>query len=46
MIETDFFILNQEQYDEFNADAQELGITLDYLLLEFCDIEGPYITAD
>jgi hypothetical protein len=46
MIETDFFILSAEQYQEFYTEAQELGITLDYLLLEFCDVEGPYICVD
>jgi hypothetical protein len=44
MIETDFYILNQEQYDQLNTEAQSLGITLDHFLLEFCDIEGPLIS--
>ena len=46
MIETDFYILNQEQYDQFNTDATDLGITLDHFLLEWCDIEGPLISLD
>ena len=46
MIETDFFILNGEQYQEFYTEAQQLGITLDYFLLEFCDVQGPMVTVD
>jgi hypothetical protein len=43
MIETNYFLLNQEQYQEFYTAAQELGISIDYYLDEFCSIEGPYI---
>ena len=46
MIETDFYILSQEQYEENLQFANELGITLDYFLLEFCEIEGPLISSD
>ena len=46
MIETDFFILNGEQYQEFYTDAEQLRITLDHFLLEWCDVQGPMITAD
>ena len=46
MIETDFFILDGEQYQEFYTEAQQLGITLDYFLLEFCDVQGPMVTVD
>ena len=46
MIETDYYILNQEQFNQFNTEAQEVGVTLDYYLDEFCDIEGPYITSN
>lgn len=46
MIETDFFVLNGEQYQEFYTLAQEIGVSLDYYLLEFCDVEGPYIDSD
>jgi hypothetical protein len=46
MIETDFYILSQEQYDENLQFANELGITVDYFLLEFCDVQGPYITVE
>ena len=40
MIETDFFILNGEQYQEFYTEAKQVGVSLDYYLLEFCDVEG------
>jgi len=46
MIETDFYVLSQEQYEECNTEAMKLGISLDHFLLEWCDIQGPYITAD
>jgi hypothetical protein len=43
MIETDYFILNGEQYQEFYTAAQEVGVSIDYFLLEFCDVTGPDI---
>jgi len=46
MIETDFYILNGEQYQEFYTEAQKLGVSIDYFLDEFCDTEGPYIYND
>ena len=46
MIETDFYILNQEQYDQFYTEASKLGISLDYYLDEFCDIQGPLISCN
>ena len=46
MIETDFYILSQAQYEECNTEASKLGITLDYFLLEFCDVQGPYVTTN
>ena len=46
MIETEFYVLSQEQYEENLQFANELGITLDHFLLEWCEIEGPYITVD
>jgi len=38
MIETEFFILDQQQYDEFYPEAEDVGVSLDYYLMEFCDI--------
>ena len=46
MIETNFYILNGEQYQEYYTEAQKLGISIDYFLDEFCDTEGPYIYTD
>jgi len=46
MIETDYYILNQEQFNQYNTEAQEVGVTLDYYLDEFCDVIGPYITSN
>jgi len=43
MIETQFFILTQEQFDQFDTEAQELGLNIDYYLSEFCDVIGDTI---
>ena len=40
MIETQFFILTQEQFNQFYTEAQELGLNVDYYLSEFCDVTG------
>ena len=40
MIETDHFIITQEQYDEFYTEATKVGVSLDHYLLEWCDVEG------
>jgi len=46
MIETDFYILSRQQYEENLQFAQELGITIDHFLLEWCDIQGPLVQTD
>jgi len=46
MIETNFFILNGEQYQEFYSESQKVGVSLDYYLMEFCDVEGPDIYSN
>jgi hypothetical protein len=46
MIETDFFILTPEQFDEYSQHAAIEGVTLDYYLSEFCDIQGPKISTE
>ena len=46
MIETDFYILNGEQYQKFYTEAQKIGVTLDHYLLEWCDVEGPDVYVD
>lgn len=43
MIETDYFILTQEQFEENLPDAQELGVSLDYYLMEFTHTEGSMV---
>jgi hypothetical protein len=40
MIETNFFILTSEQYQENLQYASLEGVSLDYFLMEFCDIQG------
>ena len=40
MIETDFFILDGEQYQESYTEAAKVGVSLDYYLLEWCDVGG------
>lgn len=43
MIETDYFILGTEEYQEAKQDADNLGIRVDYYLMEFCTIEGNWV---
>lgn len=46
MIETQFFILDSAQFQEYTKLADEVGVSLDYYLSEFCDVEGPDIYVD
>jgi hypothetical protein len=46
MIETDFFILSSEQYQESVEYAAIEGVSVDYFLLEFCDIQGDWVTVN
>ena len=46
MIETDYYILNGQQYQEFYTEAQKLGMNIDRYLMEFCDVEGPDVYVD
>jgi len=46
MIETDFFILTEEQFQEYSQLADEESVTLDYYLSEFCSVQGPNITIE
>ena len=46
MIETNFYILSGEQYQQFYTEASELGLSIDYYLDEFCDVQGPLIPCD
>ena len=43
MIETDYFILSPEQYQQTLQDAAIEGVSIDYYLLEFCDVEGDWV---
>ena len=40
MIETDYFILSAEQYQQFYTEAQELGVNVDRFLMEWMDVDG------
>jgi len=46
MIETNYFILNGEQYQQFYTEAQEIGVSIDYYLMEFCHTEGEYVYVE
>ena len=46
MIETDFFILDVEQFTELKPEADELGVSLDYYLMEFCIVDGEMVEYD
>ena len=46
MIETEFFILTEEQFQEYSQLADEESVTLDYYLSEFCDVQGPTISIE
>jgi len=46
MIETQFYILSQEQFNQFSQDADELGLSIDYFLMEFCDVIGEKVSSN
>lgn len=37
MIETEYYILGELEFLEVKSDADELGLSIDYYLMEFCD---------
>jgi hypothetical protein len=39
MIETDYHILPEEVYQELIIEAQQLNVSIDYFLMEFCKID-------
>jgi hypothetical protein len=39
MIETDYYILPEEIHKQVIIEASELGLSIDYFLMEFCDIK-------
>ena len=46
MIETNFFILTAEQYYENMQAAAIEGVSIDYYLLEFCQVDGEWVTVE
>jgi len=46
VIETQFYILSEEQFDQFNQEAEEHGMKIDHYLLEFCEVKVPPITIN
>ena len=46
MIETEFFILDAQQFQEYSQLADGVGVSIDYYLSEFCDVEGPDVMVD
>ena len=43
MIETQFFVMESDMYEKVSQCAQDLNVSVDYLLLEFCVVEGEMI---
>ena len=43
MIETQFYILGNQQYQEAKQDADQLGVSVDYYISEFCTIDGDWV---
>jgi hypothetical protein len=43
VIETQFFILDAEQFQEYSQLADEIGVSIDYYLDEFTQITGPNV---
>jgi hypothetical protein len=46
MIETEFFLLNEEQFNEYSTLAAIEGVSIDYYLDEFTQITGPDVKFD
>jgi hypothetical protein len=46
MIQTQFFILTSEQYETFKDESSAAGVSLDYFLLEFCHVEGDWVSVE
>ena len=43
MIETQFFVMESDMYEKVSQMAKDLNVSIDYLLLEFCVVEGEVI---
>jgi hypothetical protein len=40
MIETQFFILSEQDFNQYSTEAEEIGVSIDYYLSEFCQVSG------
>lgn len=45
-VHTDFFILDEEQFNEFYPEAEQFNVTLDYYLFEFVNTEGEWVEVE
>ena len=43
MIETDYHTIPTNIYDKIKEQAEELGISIDYFLMEFCKVSDSWI---
>ncbi len=46
MIETQFFILSEQDFAQYSTEANEIGVTIDYYLSEFCEVKGEWVTTE
>jgi hypothetical protein len=46
MIETEYFVLDVEMYQQFYMQAQELGVSIDTFLMEWMDVDGVTVEYD
>jgi hypothetical protein len=46
MIETDYYILSKEMYLSVVIEAMKLNVSVDHYLMEFCEVEGPYVRSN
>lgn len=45
-IETEYYILDEEQFQEYFQLAEENNVSIDYYLDEFCDVTGPDVFVE
>jgi hypothetical protein len=43
MIETDYFILSAQEYQRAKQDSNNIGVNVDYYLMEFCTYEWEWV---
>lgn len=46
MIETEYYILDEEQFQEYSQLAEQNNVSLDYYLDEFCEVIGPDVFSE